>query len=727
MSSCRSIGSRQGQPLTRDLSFVRGRPLHMCYPERWGAGIIPLYSVILLLRKGWPQQNFYRELTAGIYAPPKRDAMASRPKFSVHATGRRIDQGNASPSVGSEEIPALLLDATAEGIVSLDVTGQCTYCNATSLQLLGCDDEQQLLGKNFHEQVHHTRLDGTPYPQQACQVCLAALQGDYLFASDEIFWRQDGTSFPVEYHSHPINKNGALLGAVLTFFDVTDQKRIEMALSESENRFENLAEVSPVGIFHADSQGHFLFVNASWCAITGVSREIAIQKGLAWRIHPDDRMRVLDGWCESTGQDIPFEAEFRIQRGDGNITWVYGQVVAEKNAVGEMVGYVGTITDITERKRAEDALRERSEFIETVTDNLPIGLSVISATDGAILYANKNMEKISGWPLETVSNVKLFWKKAFPKAELRKQLKARIAADLSSGDPKRMTWEFPIVKQSGESAVIQMNEIPMPERKQRISTFQDITERKRAEDALRESEFLRMQLETELKFAAEVQRNLLPVQAPPLQGFDMAAECRPARQVGGDFFDWQETKPGVVTLAFGDVMGKGLAAAMLMTTVRATLRGVTLRVAPSQAIQLAEQSLRPDLNHAESFVTLFLARLDVAASRMSYVDCGHGFAFIRRRDGAIEELLPRGLPLGISADEIYQEGSCTFLPGDAFILYSDGLVDAQPDGALDYAAIAARVPGANSATGMVERIKALIPADAPLPDDVTILVLRRQE
>jgi PAS domain S-box-containing protein len=652
--------------------------------------------------------------------------MASRTNDSSPAVGLTIHQDQDRPAIGCKEIPTLLLDFAAEGIVSLDATGQCTYCNATSLTLLGYDDEQQLLGKNFHEQVHHTRSDGTPCPWQACQVCLAARQGDLIFASDEIFWRQDGTNFPVEYHTQPIRRNDTLIGTVLTFFDVTDHKRIEMALSDSEQRFQTLAEISPVGIFHADSQGQFLFVNPSWCAITELSRETAIKNGLAWRIHPDDRLQVLDGWCEATGRDIPFAAEFRILRSDGSLTWVYGQVVAEKNAAGELVGYVGTITDITERKRMEDALRERSEFIETVTDNLPIGLAVISGADGSILYANKNMEEIGGWPMETVSNVKQFWEKAFPDSELRKQLKARIAADLASGDQQRMTWEFPIVKQSGETAVILLSEILMPDQTQRISTFQDITERKRAEEALRQSEFRRLQLETELKFAAEVQRNLLPVQAPPLHGFDIAATCRPARQVGGDFYDWQETTPGVVTLTFGDVMGKGLAAAMLMTTVRATLRGVTLRVAPSQAVELAEQSLRPDLNNAESFVTLFLAQLDVAAARMSYVDCGHGFAFIRRRNGEIEELLPRGLPLGVSADETYQEGSCQFQPGDAFILYSDGLVDAQPEGALDHAAIAARLQGADSAAEMLARIKALVPADAPLPDDVTILMLRRQ-
>jgi len=212
-----------------------------------------------------------------------------------------------------------------------------------------------------------------------------------------------------------------------------------------------------------------------------------------------------------------------------------------------------------------------------------------------------------------------------------------------------------------------------------------------------------------------------------LPGFEIAAKCRPARQVGGDFYDWYETTPGIFNLTFGDVMGKGMAAAMLMTTVRATLRAVTLRVQPALAVQLAEQSLRHDLNRSESFVTLFLARINVDASLMTYVDCGHGFAFLRRHDGKVEELLPRGLPLGVSSEEKYQEGGCVFEEGDAFVLYSDGLIDAQKELVLDNVAIATQLEGAASAKEMVDRMAAMVPSGTPLPDDLTVLVVRKHK
>ncbi len=267
--------------------------------------------------------------------------------------------------------------------------------------------------------------------------------------------------------------------------------------------------------------------------------------------------------------------------------------------------------------------------------------------------------------------------------------------------------------------------VPAIERELRDSA--DRKARKEAEELLRQSEMRRLQLQTELNCAAEVQRNLLPKAPPIMQGFEIAALCIPAHQVGGDFYDWQETIPGIVTLTFGDVMGKGMAAAMLMTTVRASLRAVTLRVQPSIAIQLAEQSLRQDLNSSESFVTLFLARLNVDASLMTYVDCGHGFVFMRRRDGKVEELIPRGLPLGVSPEEKYQEGGCVFEEGDALVLYSDGLIDAQSEIAIDNGAIAAQLEGAGNAREMVDQIAAMVQPGTTLPDDLTVLVLRKCE
>ena len=259
-----------------------------------------------------------------------------------------------------------------------------------------------------------------------------------------------------------------------------------------------------------------------------------------------------------------------------------------------------------------------------------------------------------------------------------------------------------------------------------LSEAEEREELKRAEQALRASEFSRYQLQAELIYAAEVQAKLLPRSFPVIPGFDVAARCLPAKQVGGDFFDWQEVCLGVWSFTLGDVMGKGMAAAMLMATVRAALRSVAHN-RPREAIRLAEVALAPDLENSESFVTLFLAQLYAAQRRLTFVDRGHGYAFLRRRNGAVESLLPRDLPLGVPGPKIYREGTFYFAQGDTLVLYSDGLIDARPELVLDKRMLADRIADLGSARDMVDGLIDLTAMEGPLPDDVTVLVVRCSE
>ena len=233
----------------------------------------------------------------------------------------------------------------------------------------------------------------------------------------------------------------------------------------------------------------------------------------------------------------------------------------------------------------------------------------------------------------------------------------------------------------------------------------------------------RRQLEVELARAARVQAELLPNEVPELEGFDLAARFVPAREVGGDFYDWTEAEADGFTLTLGDVMGKGMPAALLMATARAVLRAVAGRNRPAEAMNLAARALEADLLRAASFLTLFHARLDVAARRVSYVDAGHGHVFVRRADGTLEGPEEGGLPVGILPDEVYKEGSFVLSSGDALVVYSDGLVDAHPNSALDVTTIANQLLEAITASEMVDRLIGLAGLTGSPPDDLTAMVL----
>jgi serine phosphatase RsbU (regulator of sigma subunit) len=248
--------------------------------------------------------------------------------------------------------------------------------------------------------------------------------------------------------------------------------------------------------------------------------------------------------------------------------------------------------------------------------------------------------------------------------------------------------------------------------------------RQRTRQLVLENLTLTRQLEAELARAGTVQAELLPAAVPRLAGFELAGRCIPAHEVGGDFYDWQETTPGVLTLTLGDVMGKGMPAALLMATVRATLRAVTLQNPPAAALELVRQSLAADFERTSSFITLVHAKLDVASRRLTYVDAGHGHAFVRRASGAVEILHRGGPPLGVPAPQAYEEGSATLHRGDALVIYSDGLLEARGQERLDRHTLANQLKSAPTAAAMVERLVDFAQLSGPPPDDLTVVVLR---
>jgi serine phosphatase RsbU (regulator of sigma subunit)/HPt (histidine-containing phosphotransfer) domain-containing protein len=231
------------------------------------------------------------------------------------------------------------------------------------------------------------------------------------------------------------------------------------------------------------------------------------------------------------------------------------------------------------------------------------------------------------------------------------------------------------------------------------------------------------QLDAELSRAARIQAELLPSQVPKLAGFELAARCIPAREVGGDFYDWHPVTPDLLNLTMGDVMGKGMPAALLMTTVRATMRAVAGQNAPSTTIHATAAALDADLSGAGSFVTLFHAQLDIARRRLAYVDAGHGHVFIRRANGAAVALTERGIPLGIMSNQAYDEGCVDLQPGDALVLYSDGLVDMWPMPEHHRGILADMLADTHGAQQMVDRLVALPSLLGPLEDDLTVVVL----
>ena len=144
------------------------------------------------------------------------------------------------------------------------------------------------------------------------------------------------------------------------------RKKAEQAVVESGLRYKTLAEMSPVGIFHTDETGYTTYVNPRWCQISGMSCEEALGNGWLNAVHEDDKEKLQIGWIQATKDSRLSLSEYRFVHSDGAVTWVIGQAVPEINSQNQVIGYVGTITDITERKVSEE---------ETKRSNIQLTLS----------------------------------------------------------------------------------------------------------------------------------------------------------------------------------------------------------------------------------------------------------------------------------------------------------------------------------------------------------------
>ncbi|KAB2833635.1 MAG: PAS domain S-box protein, partial [Candidatus Dadabacteria bacterium] len=133
----------------------------------------------------------------------------------------------------------LILNAAGEGLASADINGNLTFINPAGAKMLGWEIEE-LISKPGHDIIHHTKPDGSPYPLEECPIYAAFQDGNIRYADNEVFWRKDGSYFPVEYTSTPIQEDGKFVGTVLVFRDITERKSAEKTLRETLERLSKL-------------------------------------------------------------------------------------------------------------------------------------------------------------------------------------------------------------------------------------------------------------------------------------------------------------------------------------------------------------------------------------------------------------------------------------------------------------------------------------------------------
>jgi steroid delta-isomerase-like uncharacterized protein len=250
------------------------------------------------------------------------------------------------------------------------------------------------------------------------------------------------------------------------------------------------------------------------------------------------------------------------------------------------------------------------------------------------------------------------------------------------------------------------------------------------EPAFEQEMRMRERIEQELRIARLIQQTLLPKTLPEFPGYDVAAYYQPAREVGGDFYDFLELEDGRLGLLVGDVTDKGVPAALVMATTRSLLRATAQRLfSPGEVLRRTNDALVTDIP-PNMFITCLYAILEVESGQLVYANAGHDPPY-RRHNGDAEELRARGMPLGLMPGMQYEEKEIVLEAGESVLFYSDGIVEAHDPrgGMFGFPRLRALVAEYSEETSLLDflmkELYSFVGEGWEQEDDITLLTLER--
>ena len=377
----------------------------------------------------------------------------------------------------SEERFRNLVEGSRQGVL-LHVDFEPVFVNAALVEMFGYGSAEEVLtlpsvlnlvapeAREVWRQNRIARLSGLD------------VEDGYEFTG----LRKDGSRIIVHMTVRVVNweNRTAIQG---TMIDVTSRREAEARIRDSEERFRLLTSTSPVGIFVTDADGHCEYVNEAYEKMSGLSPAQAYGQGWATAIHPEDKDRVFEDWYSGVRAETPFRTEFRFLRADGTITWAIAQAVSQRDSSGTTLRFIGAITDVTGRVRAEIARKKSDDRFRTLTTLSPVGV-FLTDENGRVEYVNEALsgmlqmrpqdayghQWMSGVHRDDRQKLVTAWEKAYAAA-------AHLEMELRMGDSNdQVRW-----------VLIQASPFDTGDaRTGYVGAVTDITERRAAEEQLRQ-------------------------------------------------------------------------------------------------------------------------------------------------------------------------------------------------------------------------------------------------
>ena len=302
----------------------------------------------------------------------------------------------------SEQRTRLILDSTDDGMYGMSPDGEITFVNAAACRMLGYTAED-MVGQQAHALIHHHRADGSVYPLEECPMRIACRGGEARRVDDEFLWRKNGQGLPVEYGTTPILKDGAVLGAVVSFTDITSRKEAEDRLRETERYFRSVLELAPDGLMVVDDKGVIRLANARCEQLFGFARQQLIGQPVEMLVPPDVRpghAALRHGYQQSpTPREMGPDRELRGLRQDGSEFPIEIGLSPMPDRGSEGTQIAISIRDVTERKaqekalklakaKAEEATATKSMFLANMSHEIRTPMNAILNMTGLALEAD---------------------------------------------------------------------------------------------------------------------------------------------------------------------------------------------------------------------------------------------------------------------------------------------------------------------------------------------------
>ncbi|MCC9165405.1 CHASE domain-containing protein [Pontibacter harenae] len=300
-----------------------------------------------------------------------------------------------SNSRRSNRIKQSITDNATAALFMINGKGYCTFMNPAAEEMTGYTLEE-MKAKPLHEMIHHTRPDGSPFPVEECSIGKVLPTNTDVRAHEDVYIRKDGSFFDVVIAAKPIMENNVPSGTIIEVRDITEEKKVQQAILESEARFRTMADSAPVMIWMADAWGQCMYVNDQWLEFTGKTFEENINFGWLQPIASEDGTYYEDVYKKACAEAAPFRVEYRMKRSDGQQRWVVNTGTPRFGASNEFLGHIGSVLDITEIKEAERKIKQNAELLQKLFLEVPALVALLRAPDQQYVLANPQYRKLYG-------------------------------------------------------------------------------------------------------------------------------------------------------------------------------------------------------------------------------------------------------------------------------------------------------------------------------------------